>query len=201
MSPPPEQTPSGCRPALLQRALWLIAGATAVHRVRLARARGLRTDAAPRPSDTQAGSRPSVFATAAGPRADRHRNDTAQAPMSADARVRIAIDCLLIALVPATIAVSLLQAHGTARLLLALAAACLLPGGALLTCLSSDDPLSSFAIAVALSLCVETIGALFMIWTGWWHPLGFSALIAGLSCLLLALDIRRSLSSLPGRLA
>jgi hypothetical protein len=201
MSRPPERTPGDGRPAVLQRVLWLLAGATFVLRVRSARARALQAEDAPALSDAQAGSRSSVFATATGPLADGHPSDSAQEPMWADARARVAFDCLLIALVPATIAVSLLQAHGTARVLLALAAACLLPGGALLTRLSSDDPLSAFALAVALSLCVETIGALFMIWTGWWHPLGFSALIAGLSCLLLALDIRRSLSGLPGRLA
>jgi hypothetical protein len=113
-------------------------------------------------------------------------------------RRRAAIDGALLALTAATVVVSALDPHGVDRLLLVLASACLLPGAALLTRLTSDDLLSAFALAVALSLCIETVGALAMIWTGWWHPLGFSIVLAALCAGFLALDLRISVAAVGG---
>ncbi len=67
-----------------------------------------------------------------------------------DPRRRAAFDGLLLVLAGATVAVCLLQAHGAARLLLVLAAACLIPGGALLTRLPVEDVLEAFGFAVGL---------------------------------------------------
>ena len=93
-----------------------------------------------------------------------------------------------------TVAVCLLQSHGAARLLLVLAAACLIPGSALLTRLSVEDTLEAFALAIGLGLTIETVGALAMIWTGWWHPLGWAIALGALACALLAVDLRHNLS-------
>lgn len=99
-------------------------------------------------------------------------------------------DCLLLLLAAVTIVVCLLDAQGTARLLLVLAAACLIPGSALLTLLPVEDPLEAFALAVGLGFTVEAVGALVMIWTGWWHPLGWAIALGMVACGMLALDLR-----------
>lgn len=104
-------------------------------------------------------------------------------------------DGLLLVLAAATVAVSLLQSHGAARLLLVLAAACLIPGSALLTRLSVQDTLEAFGLAIGLGLTIETVGALAMIWTGWWHPLGWAITLGALACALLAVDLQRNISA------
>lgn len=109
-------------------------------------------------------------------------------------------DSLLLVLAVATVAVCLLQSHGAARLLLVLAAACLVPGSALLTRLSVEDTLEAFGLAIGLGLTIETVGALVMIWTGWWHPLGWVIALGTLACALLAIDLRHNLS-ISGRSA
>jgi hypothetical protein len=103
-------------------------------------------------------------------------------------------DGLLLLLAAATVAVCLLQAHGAARLLLLLAAACLVPGSALLTRLPVDDTLEAFGLAVGLGLTIETVGALAMVWTGWWHPFGWAIALGALACTMLALDLGRNLA-------
>lgn len=117
-------------------------------------------------------------------------------PWAEDPWTRAAVDCLLLALVPVAVVVSVVDAAGVARLLLVLAAACLVPGGALLTRVANDDLLSALGLAVGFSLCIETVGALAMIWTGWWHPLGFSLALMALACVALVLDLRRILATL-----
>jgi hypothetical protein len=107
-------------------------------------------------------------------------------------RRRVAVESMLLLLAAVTVAVSLEAPASTARLLLVLAAACLLPGGAVLTRLPVGEALEALGLAVALSLCVETIGVLAMIWTGWWHPVGFGVALAALSCLALAADLART---------
>jgi hypothetical protein len=103
-------------------------------------------------------------------------------------------DGLLLVLAAATVAVCLLQSHGAARLLLVLIAACLIPGSALLTRLSVEDTLEAFGLAIGLGLTIETVGALAMIWTGWWHPLAWTIALGALACALLAIDLRHNLS-------
>lgn len=119
-------------------------------------------------------------------------------PKADDYWKRVAAECGLLALVLSTVAVSVTGVSGVARLLFVLAAACLVPGGALLTRLSTDDLLSTFGLAVGLSLCIEAVGALVMIWTGWWHPLGFSLALVALACAVLILDLRQTLATRSG---
>jgi hypothetical protein len=103
-------------------------------------------------------------------------------------------DGLLLVLAAATVAVCLLQPHGAARLLLVLAAACLVPGGALLTRLPVEDAIEAFGLAVGLGITIETLGALAMIWTGWWHPFGWAIVLGVVACAVLAVDLRRNLA-------
>ncbi|MFZ2112582.1 MAG: hypothetical protein WAU77_02485 [Solirubrobacteraceae bacterium] len=111
-----------------------------------------------------------------------------------DPRRRATADGLLLVLAAATVAVCLLQSHGPARLLLVLAAACLIPGGALLTRLPVEDAVEAFGLAVGLGLTIETFGALAMVWTGWWHPFGWAIVLGAVACAVLAVDLRCSLA-------
>jgi hypothetical protein len=103
-------------------------------------------------------------------------------------------DGLLLVLAAATVAVCLLQSHGAARLLLVLAAACLIPGCAVLTRLSVEDELEAFGLAVGFGFTIEAFGALAMVWTGWWHPFGWAIALGAVACALLAVDLRRNLA-------
>ncbi|HEY5287846.1 MAG TPA: hypothetical protein VIJ50_12140 [Solirubrobacteraceae bacterium] len=102
-------------------------------------------------------------------------------------------DAALLVLAAATVAVCLLQSHGAARLLLVLAAACLIPGGALLTRLPVEDALEAFGLAVGFGFTIEAFGALAMVWTSWWHPFGWAIILGAISCAVLTVDLRRNL--------
>jgi uncharacterized membrane protein len=108
-----------------------------------------------------------------------------------DPRRCVIADCLLLVLAAATVAVCLAGTHSIARLLLVLAATCLIPGGALLTRLPVGDELEALGLAVSLSLCIEAVGTLAMIWTGWWHPFGWALALVTAACVMLVLDLRR----------
>ena len=106
-------------------------------------------------------------------------------------RLSAGVDCALLVLAVAESAVSVAKPHGVARLLLVLAAACLIPGSALLTRLAVEDLFEAVVIALGLGFCLEAAGATVMVWTGWWHPLAWAlVLLVGSACVLL-LDVRR----------
>jgi hypothetical protein len=111
-----------------------------------------------------------------------------------DPRRCVIADSFLLALAAATLATCLFGAHSSARLLLLLAAACLIPGGALLTRLSVEDVLEAVGLAVGLGFSIEAVGTLGMIWAGWWHPFGWALVLGGAACAMLALDLRRSVT-------
>jgi hypothetical protein len=112
-----------------------------------------------------------------------------------DPRRCVTADCALLVLALATVAVCLLSAHGPARLLLVLAGACLIPGGALLTRLPMEDVLEAVGLAVGLGFSIEAAGALVMVWTGWWHPYGWAIALVGAACVMFVLDLRRNLAT------
>jgi hypothetical protein len=85
---------------------------------------------------------------------------------------------------------SLTHGSGVVRPLLVVLAASLVPGAALLTRLPAQDPLETVAIAITASLCIESIGALVMVWTGWWHPVGWALGLTAVACVMFALDLR-----------
>jgi hypothetical protein len=106
-------------------------------------------------------------------------------------RQRLAADSLLLLLAAATAAICLGETNTQLRLLLVLVSACLVPGGAMLTRLPVEDPLEAIGLAASLGFCIEALGALAMVWTGWWHPFGWAATVLAVASLVLALDIRR----------
>jgi hypothetical protein len=105
-------------------------------------------------------------------------------------------DCLLLALAGVTAVACLLDIDGALRLLLLLAAACLIPGGALLTRLPSEDVLEALGLAVGLGFSVEAVGTLAMIWTGWWHPVGWAVVLGIAACPMFVFDLRRNFVTL-----
>jgi hypothetical protein len=111
-----------------------------------------------------------------------------------DPRRCVTADGLLLVLAAVTVAVCLLQSHGAARLLLVLAAACLIPGSALLTRLPVEDAIEACALAIGLGFAIEAAGALVMVWSGWWHPFGWAIVLGAVACAVLAIDLRHNLS-------
>jgi uncharacterized membrane protein len=69
------------------------------------------------------------------------------------------------------------------------AAACLVPGGALLTRLRTGELLSNLALAVTLSFALEIAGSLVLAWSGWWHPEALGILLGASSAGLLLFDL------------
>lgn len=84
---------------------------------------------------------------------------------------------------------------GLPRVLAALAFACLVPGGALITRLPFREPDEVLAMTVVLSLAICAAASLLMAWLGAWHPLRLTAGLAVPSAAVLALDLRRHLRS------
>jgi hypothetical protein len=72
-----------------------------------------------------------------------------------------------------------------------LAAACLVPGGAVVRYLRFDFGASWLAMAAALSLGFETLASLARIWTGWWHPAAVAIGLGALSALIIVFDWSR----------
>jgi hypothetical protein len=119
-------------------------------------------------------------------------------PWLGDPRRCITADCLLLALALGAVAICLLGAHSATRLLLVLAATCVIPGGAVLTRLPMEDLLEAFGLAVGLGFTIEAVGALAMIWTGWWHPFGWAVVLISAACLVFAFDLRRNVLIIKG---
>lgn len=116
----------------------------------------------------------------------------------ADPRERILTDALLLALAAASAAVCLIGTGGTLRLVLVLAAACLLPGAAAISRLGAFDAVQALGLALTLSLCLQTLAALAMVWSGWWHPYIWGAVVLAGASLVLAEDLRRSTARARG---
>jgi len=108
-------------------------------------------------------------------------------------------DCALLALAALAAASVAVHAPGAVRVTAVLVAACLLPGGALLTLLPGGEAPQTLGYAVGLGLAVETLGALAMIWSGFWHPVAWSILLGGAASCLLATDLRRQLTATSTR--
>jgi glycosyltransferase involved in cell wall biosynthesis len=100
-------------------------------------------------------------------------------------------DVGLAALIAGAVAVTLVPAPVTVRILVMLAAACLVPGGALVRYLRFDFGASWLAMAAALSLGVETLASLALIWTGWWHPELVAIALGAISALVIVFDWSR----------
>ncbi|MBX6389860.1 MAG: hypothetical protein IRZ08_12840 [Frankia sp.] len=108
----------------------------------------------------------------------------------ADARTRILVHAALVTVGVLAAAFSLLEVTGTVRLLTTLLAAALLPGAAVLSRLPALDLAAWAGLAVAISVAIETVLSLVLVWTRLWHPSALAALLGAASVALLVLDIR-----------
>jgi ABC-type enterobactin transport system permease subunit len=104
---------------------------------------------------------------------------------------RVLTDAALIGLIVLSAGLCLLGAPGAVRVPIVFLAAALGPSVALLRFLPEDNIASSMAVAVSLSLAIETAGSLLMLWSRSWHPVGFAALVGGLAAALLIVDLAR----------
>jgi O-antigen biosynthesis protein len=126
------------------------------------------------------------------------RRGAREAPAIAESPRAIA-DIALLALI-AVAAIAVVAPVDPVGPLVVFAAACLVPGGALMTRLNVADDLATTAgLAVALSLAALTAGSLALAWAGWWHPKLLALLVGGASGALLATDLRRALRGEGGQ--
>jgi hypothetical protein len=101
-------------------------------------------------------------------------------------------DAGLAALIAAAVAVAVVPGvPSAARILVTLVAACLVPGGAVVRYLRFDFGASWLVMAAALSLGVETLASLALVWTGWWHPAAVAIGLGALSALIIVFDWSR----------
>jgi CHASE2 domain-containing sensor protein len=104
---------------------------------------------------------------------------------------RVLLDVALLALLAATVFV-IVAAVQPVRPFVVFAAACLVPGGAILTRLRTGEGMTDLALAIGLSLAVEIAGSLALAWSGWWHPEALGIVLGAASMGLLVSDLLRS---------
>lgn len=103
-------------------------------------------------------------------------------------RSQALFDLVLLGLLAATALVVIVDVQPV-RPFVVLVAACLAPGGAILTRLRTGEGLTDLALAVGLSLAVEIAGSLLLAWSGWWHPAALGLLLGAGSAVLLVSDL------------
>ncbi len=104
---------------------------------------------------------------------------------------RMLYDLTLLALLAAAAVVIMESSLQPVRPFVILLAACLVPGGAILTLLGRHEALFDLAVAIGLSLTVEILGSCVLAWLGWWHPGALGVVLGGASAGLLVFDLFR----------
>lgn len=113
------------------------------------------------------------------------------APPAHDPRQRIAVDVALIGLAVAAVALVATAPGGPARPIVVFFAMVLLPGASILTVLPVRDRPSALALAVVLSLAIDTLVSVVLVWSTWFEPIIAGAVVLASCVLLLLLDLRR----------
>jgi hypothetical protein len=104
------------------------------------------------------------------------------------ASARALSDLVLLALAVAAAVVIVVDARPE-RPFVVFAAACVVPGGAVLTRLRTGDAMTNFALAISWSLALEIAGSLVLAWSGWWHPEVLGMVLGAASAGLLVADL------------
>jgi phosphatidylserine synthase len=108
---------------------------------------------------------------------------------------RVGFDLALLAVTVLLVVLIERDVDGPPRLLAAVAFACLVPGGALVSRLPFREPNEVLALTLVLSLAVMAAATLVMVWLGAWHPLRLTAGLAAASAVVLLLDLAGRLAS------
>jgi len=112
-------------------------------------------------------------------------------------RTRLRIDAALLALAEVLLLAVFLPILAPVRPGVALAACVLLPGAAVLTLAPVDSLLTWCLVSVLLSLSIETISSLLILWLHIWHPAVLAVVLGSLSVALLGRDLYRTARLLP----
>jgi uncharacterized membrane protein len=108
---------------------------------------------------------------------------------------RVGFDLALLAVTLLLVALIQWEVDGLPRVLAAVAFACLVPGGAIVSLLPFQEPDEVLALTLVLSLAVMAAATLVMLWLGAWHPVRLTAGLAAASTVILFLDLAGRLAS------
>jgi uncharacterized membrane protein len=108
---------------------------------------------------------------------------------------RVGFDLALLAVTLLLVALIQWEVDGLPRVLAAVAFACLVPGGAIVSLLPFQEPDEVLALTLVLSLAVMAAATLVMLWLGAWHPVRLTAGLAAASTVVLLLDLAGRLAS------
>jgi uncharacterized membrane protein len=108
---------------------------------------------------------------------------------------RVGFDLALLAVTLLLVALIQWEVDGLPRVLAAVAFACLVPGGAIVSLLPFQEPDEVLALTLVLSLAVMAAATLVMLWLGAWHPVRLTAGLAAASTVILLLDLAGRLAS------
>jgi uncharacterized membrane protein len=108
---------------------------------------------------------------------------------------RAGFDLALLAVTALLVVLIARDIDGLPRVLVTVAFACLVPGGALVSLLPFREPDEVLALTLVLSLAVMAAATLVMAWLGAWHPLRLTAGLAAASAVVLVLDLAGRLAS------
>ncbi|MDX6720720.1 MAG: hypothetical protein QOJ63_2974 [Solirubrobacteraceae bacterium] len=110
---------------------------------------------------------------------------------------RATLELAALALIAAACLMNLFMSAGAGRTIVTLLAALAVPGAALMIRMPVSDPAQGATLVVGLSLSVEVVVTLVMVWTGWWHPVAAAATLAGVTAAVLAADLVRDVRWVP----
>jgi hypothetical protein len=108
---------------------------------------------------------------------------------------RVGFDLALLAVTALLVVLIAWDVDGLPRVLAAVAFACLVPGGALVSRLPFREPDEVLALTLVLSLSVMAAATLVMVWLRAWDPLRLTAGLAAASGVVLLLDLVGRLAS------
>jgi hypothetical protein len=110
--------------------------------------------------------------------------------------------CLAVLILTAGAAVLVaLDVTVAVRPLVVFIAALIVPGVAIGLRLPQQDGLIMLGLVVTLSLAIEVLIALVMVWARWWHPDAGAGILAGASVLAIAADLRSTVRGRAGATA
>jgi uncharacterized membrane protein len=119
------------------------------------------------------------------------------ATLADERATRAHLELAVLAVIAVACVVNLFVPVGACRTIVTLLAALAVPGAAVMICTPVSDPAQGVALVVGLSLTVEVVVTLVMVWTGWWHPVAAAAALAGVTAAVLAADLVRDVRWVP----